>query len=185
VIDGEPLYEDHPLDFRAAQNGWSFDAHVRQRAYWDVFAGAAGTPTATTRCGSSMRRAPADQRARRCTGHAIHRPGAAQIPLVRRLIESRTTSRASPTSRSSSTRSPASTTSRRQRGDGYAFVYSAQGRPFDVVMGKISGDSVVAQWFNPRSGDYLPFGRFAKPGRRNSRRRRRGSGRTGCSFSTE
>ena len=42
VVDGEPLYEDHPLDFRASQNGYSFDAHVRQRAYWDVFAGAAG-----------------------------------------------------------------------------------------------------------------------------------------------
>jgi hypothetical protein len=42
VIDGEPLYEDHPLAFRSRDNGYSFDAHVRQRAYWDVFSGAAG-----------------------------------------------------------------------------------------------------------------------------------------------
>jgi hypothetical protein len=52
------------------------------------------------------------------------------------------------------------------RGDGYAFVYSAQGRAFDVVLGKVSGDSVVAQWFNPRSGDRLPIGRFANAGTR-------------------
>jgi hypothetical protein len=32
------------------------------------------------------------------------------------------------------------------------------------VMGKISGDSVVAHWFNPRSGDALVFGRFANTG---------------------
>ena len=42
VVDGEPLYEDHPLAFRAKDNGYSFDAHVRQRAYWDVFSGTAG-----------------------------------------------------------------------------------------------------------------------------------------------
>ena len=42
VIDGEPLYEDHPLAFRARDNGYSFDAHVRQRAYWATFSGACG-----------------------------------------------------------------------------------------------------------------------------------------------
>ncbi|HET8549327.1 MAG TPA: DUF4038 domain-containing protein, partial [Bryobacteraceae bacterium] len=42
VIDGEPLYEDHPLAFRAREFGYSFDAHVRQRAYWSVFSGACG-----------------------------------------------------------------------------------------------------------------------------------------------
>ena len=42
MVDGEPLYEDHPLAFSAEEFGYSFDAHVRQRAYWDVFSGAAG-----------------------------------------------------------------------------------------------------------------------------------------------
>jgi len=44
VVDGEPLYEDHPIGFRGGsrQNGFSSDAHVRQRAYWHVFAGACG-----------------------------------------------------------------------------------------------------------------------------------------------
>ena len=42
VLDGEPLYEDHPLAFRAKEFGYSFDAHIRQRAYWSVFAGSCG-----------------------------------------------------------------------------------------------------------------------------------------------
>ena len=42
MIDAEPLYEDHPLAFRASQNGYSLDAHIRQRAYWDLFSGACG-----------------------------------------------------------------------------------------------------------------------------------------------
>ena len=167
VIDGEPLYEDHPLDFRAAQNGWSFDAHVRQRAYWDVFAGAAGhtygnhavwqfyAPGRTPINGPQM-----------YWYQAVHRPGATQIPLVRRLIESRDYfSRVPDQSLVVDTLTGADHV-QATRGDGYAFVYSAQGRPFEVVMGKIAGDSIVAQWFNPRSGDFLPLGRFANSGTR-------------------
>jgi len=162
VIDGEPLYEDHPLAFRAAENGWSFDAHVRQRAYWDVFAGAAGHTYgnhAVWQMHAPGR--PPINGPQMYWYQAIHRPGAAQIPLVRRLIESRDFfSRVPDQSLVADTLAGADHI-QATRGDGYAFVYSAQGRAFDVVMGKISGDSVVAQWFNPRTGDRLAIGRFA------------------------
>ena len=39
--DGEPRYEDHPIDWKPA-NGWFDAADVRQAAYWAVLAGAAG-----------------------------------------------------------------------------------------------------------------------------------------------
>ena len=90
VIDGEPLYEDHPLAFRARDNGYSFDAHVRQRAYWDVFSGACGH----TYGNHSVWQMYAPNR-RPVNGpllywyDAIHRPGAAQMQYVRALIESR------------------------------------------------------------------------------------------------
>ena len=166
VIDGEPLYEDHPLDFRAAQNGWSFDAHVRQRAYWDVFAGAAGHTYGNHAIWQfyAPGRTPVNGPQMYWT-HAIRRPGAAQIPLVRRLIESRDYfSRVPDQSLVVDTLTGADHI-QATRGEGYAFVYSAQGRAFEVVMGKISGDSVAAQWFNPRSGDSLSIGRFANRGR--------------------
>lgn len=38
------------------------------------------------------------------------------------------------------------------RGDGYAFIYSANGRKFTVNLGKVSGDRVKAWWYNPRTG---------------------------------
>jgi len=38
------------------------------------------------------------------------------------------------------------------RGDGYAFIYSAQGRKFTVNLGRISGGKVKAAWYNPRTG---------------------------------
>jgi hypothetical protein len=46
------------------------------------------------------------------------------------------------------------------RGDGYLFVYSAQGRRFSVRRGKISGDRLKAWWYNPRSGAPQAAGEF-------------------------
>ena len=42
VIDGEPLYEDHPVSFNAKAFGYSVAADVRRPLYWDLFAGACG-----------------------------------------------------------------------------------------------------------------------------------------------
>ena len=50
------------------------------------------------------------------------------------------------------------------RGNDYAFVYTAQGRPFTVNLGKISGSQVKAYWFDPRKGETKDAGTFANQG---------------------
>jgi hypothetical protein len=153
VLDGEPLYEDHPLAFRAREFGYSFDAHIRQRAYWDVFSGACGH----TYGNHSVWQMYAPSR-RPVNGpllywyEAIHRPGAAQMQYVRALMESRPyLSRVPDQSLIVDALDGADRISA-TRGDGYAFVYSAQGRRFTVIMGKIPGSQVKAWWYNPRTG---------------------------------
>jgi len=42
VIDGEPIYEDHPVSFRADNLGHSISSDVRRPLYWDLFTGAFG-----------------------------------------------------------------------------------------------------------------------------------------------
>jgi Protein of unknown function (DUF4038) len=42
VIDGEPIYEDHPISFRAKELGHSVAADVRRPMYWNLFTGAFG-----------------------------------------------------------------------------------------------------------------------------------------------
>jgi hypothetical protein len=42
VIDGEPIYEDHPVSFNAKNLGHSIAADVRRPLYWDLFTGAFG-----------------------------------------------------------------------------------------------------------------------------------------------
>ena len=41
VINGEPAYEDHPVNWRPV-NGWFDDFDARQAAYWSTLSGAAG-----------------------------------------------------------------------------------------------------------------------------------------------
>jgi hypothetical protein len=42
VLDGEPLYEDHPLCFRSVDHGYSNAHDIRRFLYWDLFAGTFG-----------------------------------------------------------------------------------------------------------------------------------------------
>lgn len=42
VLDGEPLYEDHPNCFNAKELGHSIPEDIRRIMYWNVFAGAFG-----------------------------------------------------------------------------------------------------------------------------------------------
>jgi hypothetical protein len=42
VLDGEPIYEDHPIAFDAASQGYSNAYDVRRFLYFDLFAGAFG-----------------------------------------------------------------------------------------------------------------------------------------------
>ncbi len=42
VLDGEPLYEDHPNCFNAKELGYSLAEDIRRIMYWNVFAGAFG-----------------------------------------------------------------------------------------------------------------------------------------------
>jgi hypothetical protein len=153
VIDGEPLYEDHPLAFRAREFGYSFDAHIRQRAYWAVFSGTCGH----TYGNHAVWQMYAPGR-RPINGpllywyEAIDRPGASQMRHVRALIESRPYSSRVPDL--TLVGDPLNGVDRiaATRGDGYAFIYSAQGRKFTVNLGKISGERLKAWWYNPRTG---------------------------------
>jgi hypothetical protein len=159
VLDGEPLYEDHPIGFGASvQNGFSFDAHVRQRAYWAVFAGACGHTYGDHSVWQMY--APGRQPINGPLffwNEAIHRPGAAQMQHLRALIESRPVLSRVPDQSLVTDALDGSQRVQATRGDGYVFVYSAEGRPFTVNLGKISGTRLMAHWYSPRNGAAFPI----------------------------
>jgi hypothetical protein len=176
VLDGEPLYEDHPLDFKPKELGYSLAADIRRAMYWDLFSGA---------CGHTYGHHSVWQmydRHRQPVNHplfswleALDRPGAGQMRYGRRLIESRPVlTRIPDDTVVAASEVPAAVPGAGQRRfvatrcsqGSYAFVYAPVGRSFEVRMGAISGPMVTAWWYDPRNGQAERIGLFPNRGTR-------------------
>ena len=164
VLDGEPGYEDHPESFNAA-NGYLNDYDVRKAAYWAVFAGACGH---TYGCHDiwqfldPARFAPVSA-ARTSWQEALHLPGAGQMRHLRALIESRPFLTRIP-DQSLLVSDPGlggdHVQATRDAEGSYALVYSASGLPFTLDLSRLSGSALAAWWYDPRTGQAQPGGRF-------------------------
>lgn len=174
VIDGEPIYEGHPIAFKPDDFGHSVAADVRRALYWDLFSGACGHTYGHHSIWQfyDKGREPVN-RPLMTWREALEEPGANEMQFGRWLIESRpvlsrvpdndvivpsTVPSAVPGAgayRFVSTRDDAGT---------YAMVYVPVGRTFSVRLSKITGPRVKAWWFNPRNGESTPAGEFSNQG---------------------
>jgi hypothetical protein len=176
VMDGEPIYEDHPISFKAKEFGHSISADVRRPLYWNLFTGAFGhtyghhsvwqmwTPERQPINGPLMP-----------WREAIDQPGAGQMQYGRYLMESRPLLTRVPDDSiivpaQVPTAVPGAGVKRlvatRDSEGSYAMVYSPAGRSFKVRMGVISGGTVKAWWYNPRDGKAHAIGEFPNRGER-------------------
>ena len=165
ILDGEPLYEDHPVCFNAKELGTSSAYDVRKHAYIDVFAGAFGH---TYGC-HDIWQMYAPNRTPINGPHfpwyvAMDLPGAAEMKYLRRLVESRPMLDRVPDQSIITDALGANDRIQATRGKDYIFIYSTQGKPMTVNMQKISGTEVTAFWYNPKNGETKDAGRFANKG---------------------
>ena len=176
VIDAEPIYEDHPINFKPDENGHSTAADVRRPLYWDLFSGACGHTYGHHSVWQMW--APERQPINRPLMpwyEAIDQPGAGQMVFGRLLMESRPYFTRIP---DNSIIVPETVTSSvpgvgsyrfvatRDKNGTYAMVYVPVGRKFSVKMDAIKGKDVAAWWFNPRNGKATKIGNFSNTGTR-------------------
>ena len=176
VLDGEPLYEDHPISFEAKRLGHSTAADVRRPLYWDLFSGAFGHTYghhSVWQMWAPARKAINDPLLP--WTEALDQPGARQMQFARRLLESRpfltrvpddtvlVTDRV-PTAVPGAGRYRFVAT--RDADFSYAMVYTPLGRRFRVRMDTIRGPKVVAWWFDPRNGAATRIGELPNTGER-------------------
>jgi hypothetical protein len=176
VLDGEPLYEDHPISFDAKKLGHSIAADVRRPLYWDLFGGACGH-TYGNHAVWQMR-APGKSPVNNPLmpwSEAIDQPGAGQMQFARRLLESRPfLTRIPDDSIIVTGRVPTAVpgagryrfVATRDSAGSYAMVYAPVGRKFSVHMDKVTGPQIKAWWFNPRNGQATAIGEFPNTGER-------------------
>lgn len=174
VLDGEPIYEDHPVSFDAKKLGHSISADVRRPLYWNLFSGAFGHTYGHHSVWQmwTTGRNPVNNPLLPWT-KAILQPGAAQMQHARALLESRPflnripdaeilVASSIPTAMPGAGRYHFCAT--RDRDGRYAMVYAPVGRSFMVRLDKISGTKVKAWWFNPRDGTARSAGLFENRG---------------------
>jgi Protein of unknown function (DUF4038)/Putative collagen-binding domain of a collagenase len=169
VLDGEPLYEDHPICFRSVDHGYSNAHDIRRFLYWDLFAGAFGH----TYGHHSVWQMHEPGRGEGVNlpisfwYDAIDSPGANQVQHARALLESRPfltripdNSLIAVTSVRNAAPGAGSKYSNATRNDdgSYGMVYLAASRPFVLDPAKLSGETFQFWWFDPRHGTNIDLG---------------------------
>ncbi len=179
VLDGEPVYEEHPVSFNPDNLGHTAAFDVRKPLYWDLFNGAFGH---TYGCHAIWQMFdPAIEakypvnRPLRSWRDSLDLPGAAQMQYGRYLIESRPFLTRIPdmdlivpdgvessvpgrgTRRFAATRDEEGT---------YAFVYFPISRAATIDVSRIKGETLVAYWYDPRTGAVELIDTFKNEGRR-------------------
>ncbi|MCL2775376.1 MAG: glycoside hydrolase family 140 protein [Oscillospiraceae bacterium] len=151
TLDGEPRYEDHPVNFNA-QNGYFDDYDVRVAAYWATLSGALGHTYGHHEIWSFTTEKkdyyPMHWR------EAIHRPGAEQMKYVKELLMSRNFLELTPYQKLLSENYEGANYMSAARGQKYAFIYIPNGLDVKVNMGILPGDYITAFWYDPRNGGY-------------------------------
>jgi hypothetical protein len=172
VIDAEPLYEDHPISFNAAQLGHSTSSDIRRAMYWDLFNGAFGHTYghhSVWQMYDTNKNRPPINNPLLTWMEAINQPGATQMMYGRKLIESRPFLTRIPdpsiiVDGEVSTAIPGAGRYRfvatRDVAGTYAMIYVPCGRTFTVRTDVIKGKKIAAWWFNPRTGKALRIKTF-------------------------
>ncbi|HEU5326738.1 MAG TPA: glycoside hydrolase family 140 protein [Thermomicrobiales bacterium] len=177
VLDGEPCYEDH-LDLhdpaRERFSAW----HVRQRAYWALFAGACGHtyghdtiyrfwipgreggPLPQVPWREGLAAAGADDM-RHARALLESRPFFSRVPdqalLLHDQAESPVVGIAPDLDHAQATR---------DRDGGYACIYLSAGRPVTLDLERLTGERLQGYWYDPRQGNYSLIGTFPRGGHR-------------------
>ena len=163
TIDGEPSYENIPQGLHDPSEPYWTAADARRYAYWSVFAGAFGH-TYGDNAVMQMHKPDSgegDYGVRNFWYEAINDTAAGQMQYLKKLILSLPFfERVPDQSLIAGTNGSKYEYIIATRGKKYALFYTYTGRSFDVILNKMPGKRVKANWFNPGNGETSFIGLF-------------------------
>jgi len=156
TLDGEPRYEDHPINWRP-ENGGFDDWDVRQAAYWSMLSGACGHTYGNHNIWQMYEppRKPVSS-ARTPWKTALSQPGATQMGYMKQLFLRRPYFLLVPDQEIIKGDEGSAGDHRRaaRAEDGsFAVIYLPTGGKIRVVMDRLRGKRLRASWFDPRKGE--------------------------------
>lgn len=166
VLDGEPNYEDHPVNWKA-ENGYFRAYDVRKQLYRSVFSGGCGVTYGHNSIFQFY--GPGDEKrnfADRYWMEAMDRPGAFQAGYLKKLILSRPALTRIPDQsflpNGQAEEDPEYAVAFRDLGGSYAMIYLPVGRRVEIDLSPLNAHRIKAWWFDPRTGKTQKAGKFKK-----------------------
>lgn len=157
VIDGEPLYEDHPNCFNAKEKGYSIPEDIRRMIYWNVFAGAFGQ---TYGCHAVWQMYKSGNKGvngpLRPWHVALDLPMANQMKHLKNLLLSRDFFSRIPDSKMILTSQAEDTSfviATRDSNGKYAMVYFPSYKEVTLDLQNLNFKRLKGYWFDPRTGN--------------------------------
>ncbi|MEL7530843.1 MAG: glycoside hydrolase family 140 protein [Bacteroidota bacterium] len=157
VLDGEPLYEDHPNCFNLKEKGYSTARDIRRIMYQNVFAGAMGQ---TYGCHDvwqmySLDKEPINHPPRPWT-EALDLPMATQVKHLKNLMLSRPYLSRVPAQEMIVNEGSADFSNQpiatRDANGSYAMVYLPTGQKLTLDLSVLRSSRLKAWWYDPRTG---------------------------------
>ncbi|MBE0653948.1 MAG: glycoside hydrolase family 140 protein [Bacteroidales bacterium] len=156
TFDGEPRYEDHPVNWNPDILGWFDDSDIRQALYWSLFTGGFGF---TYGCHPVWQMKTPDKEpiglVRNNWYDVLDLPGAWDLIHGRNLVLSRPFFDRRPAQeivlnplQSDNDQIVAT------RGDNYAMVYIPTGLSAYLDLQNLDFETTKIWWYNPRNGEY-------------------------------
>lgn len=168
TLDGEPNYEDHPVNPWPKWNpdsGYYRDYDVRKQTYRSVFAGACGVTYGHHAIWQFMSaREETVNYPDRGWINAMDRPGAYQVGHLRKLIETRPMLQRVPDNSiiiNGQGQKGEHMEAFRAEDNSYAMIYLPIGKPITINTTNIS-KQIVAWWFNPKDASTQQAGTSEK-----------------------
>jgi hypothetical protein len=158
TMDGEPMYEEHPICFDGRKNGFSTADDIRKLAYWNLFAGAHGH---TYGCHAMWQFYSEDRQPvnfpQRSWKASLGLPGAQQMGYVKNLLTPFLERERIPDQTLFTGENPkdSSYVAGTRAVDGrFALVYTPTGKTLSINTKSLKGKRLTATWFDPRTGNY-------------------------------
>lgn len=157
VLDGEPLYEDHPNCFNARELGYSLPETIRRIMYWNVFAGGFGQSYGSHDVWQmyTLDKEPINGPLRPWP-KALDLPMANQVKHLKNLMLSRPLLTRIPdqsmvlTPQQDDENYVAAT---RDENGSYAMIYFPTGQQTQIDFSKLNGETLKTWWYDPRTGN--------------------------------
>jgi hypothetical protein len=167
TVDMEPPYENHPTG-RTPR----IDSHqVRQGAYWNMLAGAAGHGYGALDLFWLYKDSdgPFPKNGFQHWRKAMAYEGSRQVGYMRRLFERYPWHKLVPDQSviaRGEGEGPDVVRAARAEDGSFVVAYLPTGKPVSIKMDKVSGKAVKAQWYDPRQGTWRMIGEYANSGTR-------------------